>query len=227
MSKSTSDRQIAANQANAQLSTGPQSETGKSKSCLNAVKTGLTGHTVLLPSDDAALYAVHLAQIVKRYAPAGEEEEGLVQSLADTEWRLQRIPGLETGIYALGRLELAELFVNEPEDVRKRLLDSKILLTYQRQLNNLSIQENRLRRMREKDLARLLELQETRRRQTQERLDAAARKYIVAVHDDTYRDFDLSRFGFEFSEAQIELRAMDLDPKLFAEYEQDLRDKAA
>ncbi|MGA8598820.1 MAG: hypothetical protein WB676_29225 [Bryobacteraceae bacterium] len=48
--------QIAANQANAQLSTGPTSETGKAKSSLNAVKTGLTGRTVLLPGDDAAIY---------------------------------------------------------------------------------------------------------------------------------------------------------------------------
>jgi hypothetical protein len=37
---------------NAQLSTGPRSAEGKAVS-MNAVKTGLTGRTVLLPSDDA------------------------------------------------------------------------------------------------------------------------------------------------------------------------------
>ena len=46
--------QIAANQKNSQLSTGPTSEAGKAKSSLNAVKSGLTGRTVLLPTDDAA-----------------------------------------------------------------------------------------------------------------------------------------------------------------------------
>jgi len=40
--------QITANQKNAQLSTGPTSPDGKAKSSLNAVKTGLTGRTVLL-----------------------------------------------------------------------------------------------------------------------------------------------------------------------------------
>ncbi|HZQ50808.1 MAG TPA: hypothetical protein VFB14_08810, partial [Bryobacteraceae bacterium] len=62
------------------------------------------------------------------------------------EWRLQRIPSLEAGIYALGRLELANLFPDEEESVRKQLIEAKIFLTYQRQLNNLSVQENRLRR---------------------------------------------------------------------------------
>src|SRR5947208_707155 len=132
----SSSAQIAANQRNAHLSTGPASETGKAKSSLNAVKTGLTGRTVLLPSDDAAVYEAHFAEFLKR--------QNLVQSLADTEWRLLRIPALEMGIYAVGRIEFAELFANEDEGVRKHLIEAKIFLAYQRQLNNLSIQEGRL-----------------------------------------------------------------------------------
>jgi len=42
-----SEARLAANQANAQLSTGPTSVTGKAASSLNALKTGLTGRTVL------------------------------------------------------------------------------------------------------------------------------------------------------------------------------------
>lgn len=142
----SSSAQIAANQKNAQLSTGPTSDTGKAKSSLNAVKTGLTGHTVLLPGDDAACYEAHIAEFMKRYEPADENERNLVQSLADTEWRLLRIPSLEMGIYAVGCVEFAELFQNEDEAVRKHLIEAKVFLTYQRQLNNLSIQEGRLRR---------------------------------------------------------------------------------
>ena len=110
--------QIAANQANALLSTGPTSAAGKAKSSLNAVKTGLTGRTVLLPSEDAALYEQHVTRFMQQYEPVGDEEQTLVQSLADTQWRLLRIPSLEAGIYALGRLEFAELFASEDESVR-------------------------------------------------------------------------------------------------------------
>ncbi|MDQ2948880.1 MAG: hypothetical protein M3Y27_23545, partial [Acidobacteriota bacterium] len=123
--------QIAANKANAQLSTGATTEIGKSKSCLNAVKTGLTGRTVLLPGDDAAAYEAHLARFVKLYEPAAEDENNLVQSLADTEWRLLRVPSLEMGIYALARLEFSSLFPDETEAVRNSLIEAKTFLTYQ------------------------------------------------------------------------------------------------
>jgi hypothetical protein len=218
--------QIAANQKNAQLSTGPTSETGKAKSSLNAVKAGLTGRTVLLPNEDAILYEAHLSQFIKSHAPVGDDELNLVQSLADTEWRLFRIPSLEMGIYAVGRLEFAELFANEDEAVRKLLIEAKVFLAYQRQLNNLSIQENRLRRQREKDIAALRQLQQERQRQAGALLDKAARLYIQAVHQQRHEEFDPAAFGFEFSITEIELRAMQLDHNLFADYERELAEAA-
>jgi hypothetical protein len=62
----------------------PTSESGKATSSLNALKTGLTGRTVLLPAGDAALYEAHLARFQQRYQPVGDQELALVQSLADT-----------------------------------------------------------------------------------------------------------------------------------------------
>jgi hypothetical protein len=204
--------QIAANQKNAQLSTGPTSETGKAKSSVNAVKTGLTGRTVLLPNEDAVLYEGHVSQFMKSQAPVGDDERNLVQSLADTEWRLLRIPALEMGVYAVGRLEFAELFANEDEAARKHLIEAKVFLAYQRQLNNLSIQESRLRRQREKDVAALNELRQERQRQASALLDKAARQYIQAVHENRNHEFDPAAFGFEFSLAEIKRHALALDP---------------
>ena len=202
--------QIAANQKNSQLSTGPTSEAGKAKSSLNAVKSGLTGRTVLLPGDDAALYQSHVSHFLESYAPAGDDERNLVQSLADTAWRLLRIPALEMGIYAIGRLEFAGSFPNEDEAVRKHLIEAQVFLAYQRQLNNLSIQENRLRRQRDKDTAALRELQEKRKQRAKARLDSAARQYIRFVQEQPHQPFDPAAFGFEFSLAEIQRRATDL-----------------
>jgi hypothetical protein len=159
--------QAQASRANGALSQGPTSESGKANSSKNALKTGLTGRTVLLPSDDAALYETHILQFLERYSPAGDEELALVQSLADTEWRLQRIPSLEMGIYALGRLEFAGLFPEEDEAVRRPLIEAKIFLHYKRDLGNLSIQESRLRRQKEKDEAKLKEIQALRHQKEQ------------------------------------------------------------
>jgi hypothetical protein len=120
--------QVTASRLNGAPSHGPASEQGKATSSLNALKTGLTGRTVLLPSEDAALYEAHLAQFQQRYQPVGDQELALVQSLADTEWRLARIPSLELAIYALGRMEFADLFPEYDEDSRKVLIEAKTFL---------------------------------------------------------------------------------------------------
>src|SRR6185437_707591 len=105
-----SEAKLTANRANAQLSTGPRTTEGRAVSSMNAVKTGLTGRTVLLPSDGAEAYRHHLAAYENEFKPVGLRECELVQSLDDIQWRLQRIPGLEMAIYARGRDEFAEQF---------------------------------------------------------------------------------------------------------------------
>jgi hypothetical protein len=189
----------AASRVNGALSHGPTSEEGKAISSLNALKTGLTGRTVLLPSEDAALYEAHLTQFRERYQPVGDQELALVQSLADTHWRLARIPALEMGIYALGRLEFAELFPGQEESVRRQMIEVKTFLAYQRQFVNLGVQEGRLRRQAEKDLAALQALQQPAAAPSQGRLNEAAKLYIGAVRSGRQEEFDSEALGFEFT----------------------------
>jgi hypothetical protein len=147
-----------------------------------AAQLFIYGRAVLLHSDDVASYEAHVSSFFARYRPAADEENTIVQSFADTEWRLNRIPSLEMGIYAAGRVEFANLFPHEESEVRKHLIEAKIFLAYQRQVNNLSIQESRLRLRCERDAARLRELQEIRKRREKELLDEAAEQYIQAVN---------------------------------------------
>ena len=195
--------QIHANRENAKSSTGPRTPEGKSNACLNALKTGLTGRTVLLPSDDLAAYQAHLDRFLATHQPATDEERALVQSIADTEWRLLRIPTLEAGIYALGRIEFAAEFTSEQDAaVRAALVEAKTFLAYQRQLNNLSIQERRLRNQLVDDLTELRDLQQERQSQVRAELSRAVQIYEEAQR--TSDHFDPAEFGFEFSMNQIE-----------------------
>ena len=74
-------------------------------------------------------------------APTGRPE-----TIADTEWRLLRIPTLESGYYALGRHELAAECAHESNDqVRAVMLEALIDCTYKKDLRNLALQERRLR----------------------------------------------------------------------------------
>ncbi len=197
-------KKINANRANAQLSTGPTSEAGKAKSSLNAVKSALTGATVLLPSDDVAAYERLVAGFFAEWKPETDREKALVQSIADTQWRLLRIPSLESGIYALGRIQYAGEFADQPEAVRATLLDAFIFQTSRRDLTNLSLQESRLRRQREKDLAELEDLTGERLSKREKRLDAAAHMYERFKENE--HEFDPAAFGFEFSFEEIEER---------------------
>jgi hypothetical protein len=159
---------LAANRANSLLSTGPRTENGKRKSSLNAVKTGLTGVTVLLPADDAAEYQRHIAAYQNELQPAGLEESELVQSLADISWRLRRIPALEMAIYARGSVLYADQFEEEDPAVRRGLIELQTHLVYEKQLRNLQLQEARLVRRREKETAELRRLQEARKQREQQ-----------------------------------------------------------
>jgi hypothetical protein len=197
-----SEAKRTANAANAQLSTGPTSPEGKVKSSLNAVKTGLTGRTVLLPTDDAAAYQHHIAEFEKEFQPVGARECALVQSVADTFWRLDRIPALEFAIYAKGRTEFAGQFEHEDPSARPTLIDLHTHLAYEKQIRNLQIQEARLHRRREKDLAELRDLQQERKKREAAALETAAQLYLAAKHDN--RAFNPEDHGFEFSTAQIE-----------------------
>jgi hypothetical protein len=200
---SISSAQRAANRANAQLSTGPTSEAGKAKSSKNALKTALTGRTVLLPEDDAERYEQHLLEYRKAYQPVGERECELVQSLADTTWRLDRIPGLEEALYAIACNELAAEVADELDPrARFTMLRTRTYLAYERQFRNLNIQEMRLQRLREKLIAEIKQLQTDREQQEKEELAIAAKLYVAAKHD--RKPFDPTAHGFEFSTEDVE-----------------------
>src|SRR5277367_597468 len=65
----SSAAQIAANQANAQLSSGPKTPEGKAKSSRNALKTGLTGRTIMLAKDQAEIYEQHVLNYALQFDP--------------------------------------------------------------------------------------------------------------------------------------------------------------
>ena len=198
----TSEARLAANRANAQHSTGPRTEEGKAKVSLNAVKTGLTGRTVLLSSEEAAPYQALILEYEKALQPVGVEERALVQSILDCRWRLDRIPGLEMALVNLIRNEWVDRdpIYNDPS--RCIVTEMEIRRKHEKEFRNLQIQENRLARRREKEMAELLRLQKERKAQQAEALAKAAQAYLLAAHHK--QSFDLAALGFEFSTQKLQ-----------------------
>jgi hypothetical protein len=138
--------QIAANQANAKLSTGPTSDAGRKTVSANSVKHAFCAkvHT-LLPGEEEP-FAQHLQEYIKAYAPVGAPEDDLVRSLADSNFRLKKVTALE-------RTLLIRLETVEPEAFEDALKELRRTATY----------GNRIQRTIEKTRAALKEMQSTRK----------------------------------------------------------------
>ena len=92
------EKQILANQQNAQHSTGPRTEAGKRRSRRNAIRHGLTAETVVDALEDAADYRAFERAIKSDYSPQTAIEGQLVSRLASLLWRLRRAVIVESGL---------------------------------------------------------------------------------------------------------------------------------
>ncbi len=82
--------QIAANQANAQHSTGPRSEQGKAASSQNHLKFGFTGLFAVLPWENQEKFDALAKALHRQHGPGTEFETDLVQKMAQHYWLSQR-----------------------------------------------------------------------------------------------------------------------------------------
>ena len=169
------------NRANAQHSTGPKTPEGKHRSSLNALRHGLTGQIIVLPGDDLEAYQRHVDSYVNQCKPKGAIEAQLVQTLADTAWRLNRVSALENNLLTLGMVRVPDQLTEAPEQVQQSLSIAASLESETRALANLSLHGQRLSRQFEKTLALLKELQDERRPEEQYHLNRAAN--LVQMHE--------------------------------------------
>ena len=93
-----SPARLLANQRNAQRSTGPRTPEGKSRSRANAVKHGLTGEGVALPTEDAAEVDRVFSAMKREMRPKGELAEYFARRVATMTVRVERCVRQETAI---------------------------------------------------------------------------------------------------------------------------------
>ncbi len=189
------DQRAATNRANSLHSTGPRTEPGKQRSSQNALRHGLTARTAVLPTEDPEAHQRHIQQFIDEYKPATPTETQLVHEIANTAWRLNRIPLLE-----------AELLSQDP--------NPQSLIP---QLATLGLHSSRLSRQFQKAIDQLRDIQEERRRLERRQLTEAAEIFIR--HQRKELAWQPSDDGFVFSKQQVELHArqlMRLQPAFYA-----------
>jgi hypothetical protein len=189
------------NRANAQHSTGPKTEAGKKQSSLNALRHGLTGQIVVMPTEDLEAYQLHVKSFTGEYHPQGATEAHLVQALADTSWRLNRVAALETNLLTLGISSGFSLHAGASQEIQDAMSIVAALESQSKALANLSMHSQRLSRQFERTVAQLRDLQKTRRAIEKRELDHLVD--IIEMAESTGEAYDPSADGFVFSESQI------------------------
>ncbi|MBS1827821.1 MAG: hypothetical protein JST93_21100 [Acidobacteria bacterium] len=111
-------QQVIANQANAQLSTGPRTEAGKAASAQNSCKYGLSARYVPLSPEERPLFEQLEADLRSQINPQGVLQEIFFRDLTAAAWKLSIIDRLLIAAGATTGMLLADEI---PDRVRKLL----------------------------------------------------------------------------------------------------------
>jgi len=103
--KIVSDNKVRANRANAKLSTGPRTLSGKEKVSGNALTHGLTAEKHVIIGESIDEFNTFKDSMLKVYEPVGAYQEEIFIKLVELLWRLRRVGVIETGIYGNEILE--------------------------------------------------------------------------------------------------------------------------
>ena len=204
-----SERKIAANRENSKLSTGPKTESGKRRSSLNAVRSGIHGQITSLPAEDLAVYQKQLDEVLAEYNPVGPTERFHAVSVAENIFRIFRCRALENGIFANGFRDKIDSIDSGHHEVDASLVAAKTFEEQSHRLALLTLYEGRLRRTLEKDLAALKALQAERKLKYERAADdATAFARYAASRAETYDPGDDFKpaadwGGFIFSEPNL------------------------
>jgi hypothetical protein len=210
-----SEAQMEANRRNAQHGRGPRSQSGKHRSSQNALRHGLTGRVVVLPTEDMEEYKRFSKEIVDSLHPASPMEAQFAQTVADTQWRLNRARTFEDGMIALGHFEEAGNFTAGNPNIHAALTAAKVFRERSKDFVNLSLYEQRLSRAQKEAMRQLRDLQAERKAAAPPALDEVrplaqvATAAIAGVHVPTpVQRREAQAIGFVYSTVET----LPIDP---------------
>jgi hypothetical protein len=196
-----SDRQLRANNANAQLSTGPRTEEGKQVSRLNGLRHGLTGQVSIMTEDNRREHDAFCNPITARLNPDGPLELQLANMIAHDYWRLNRFQSIEDGIFAMGHGHTANQIDTGAEQADVLLSEATTFLRKSKEILNITLYESRINRNLKKNMEELRRLQTERKAQQEKALEEAQLLHQLAVHNG--EPFDAKQAGFAFSNEKV------------------------
>jgi hypothetical protein len=204
-----SPAQYAASRLNSEQSQAPASEPGRKRSSMNALRHGLTARVVVLPSEDMAAYHVFSKEIVDCLDPQTPVERQFAQTVADNQWRINRIRSIEDGMLAMGHFESAGNFDSPSTEIHSAMTAARAFRDGSKAFVNLSIYEQRLHRSMKEALRQLKELQTERHDRRKTEMDDAIR--LLKTQEMRGLPFDPGADNFVYASAEIALESRRRD----------------
>ena len=158
-----SEAQVAANRNNSKHSSGPNSGRGKHRSSQNAMRHGLTGRVVVLPEEDMEAFKAFSKEIVESLNAGSPMERQCAQTIADSQWRLNRARTFEDGMIAMGHFEEAGNFTAENPSIHAALTAAKVFRDRSKDFVNLALYEQRIGKAQKEAFRQLYDLQDRRK----------------------------------------------------------------
>ncbi len=206
-----SDKQLEANRNNALLSTGPRTEEGRKRSSMNARRHGITGQVTTMTDEDRAAHDKLSQSLIQSLAPEGAMELQLAQRIATDSWRLNRLSAIEDNLFAIGLHENSGVLCPDHEQIDAALTTARVFTKESKQLQLLSLYEQRLNRAIQKNLALLQSLQAVRKQACEAAMKEAA--VLLKLSEMRGLEYQAQKDGFVFSNDQIHT-AIDRERRL-------------
>jgi len=163
-----SDKQLAANRANSQKSTGPRTEAGKNISKHNAFQHGLTGNATVMTIEDAREQRDFTEAYIKSLNPVGPAETQLAGVIALDNWRLNRVKTLEENTLSLGEMKFFDSIEAEHPRIHHAMCQAAAFTKELKTFNTLSLYEQRITRNIHKNMKLFWEMQDRRKAEERE-----------------------------------------------------------
>ena len=201
--KRISAAQLAANQANAKLGTGPKTEKGKKTSSQNARRHGFTAQVTVMTEEDRIHHDAFVADLIADFAPVGAEETFLASSAAGEAWRLHGMRAHINNLVSIGHHDgTGDRYETQHPEIHTALTAATVVRDQAKELALLSLYEQRTLRAWEKYRAQLRALQAERKAKRAEELDIARKNsQLNKLQGLPYNPAD---DGFVFSNTEID-----------------------
>jgi hypothetical protein len=201
--------QYAANRLNSEKSHGPTSPQGKARSSMNALRHGLTARVVVLPTEDMDAYNKFSKEIVDSLDAQTPVERQFAQTVADNQWRINRIRSIEDGMLGLGHFEAAGNFDCPSAEIHSAMTAARAFRDDSKSFVNLSIYEQRLHRSMNEALRQLKGLQTERRERCKTDMDDNIR--LLKAQEMKGLPCEPETSGFVYASAEIAIEAARRD----------------